>query len=187
MSISEHTERTNEVSFLEVASEIQNLNQLLRDTSLEHQIMLVGKWIGDYFLFEINIFSIDSSNIDIREETDSDLNRSFVLIDGEELDMLFDDIIDLMPSIDKLSEDCFTDIRGHALRALHLMVEQVKGSIGNLRIGLDLNFESGLITFNRWTAFIDSILSDGFSVIEEHKIFHSIEEPVVEEIEPLET
>ena len=172
MSFENISSRPQESSVLALATELHNLYHLLKERSLEHQLMLVAKWQEPHFVIEVTVFSADGHDNDLREETESDLNTSFLLADEEDLNNLFDSVIDMMPSIDTLSEDTSFDIRAHAARTFEQMQSQVKGSMGVLRLGMDVNFNHDLIEFNRWTAFATE-QHDGFSIIEEHKLFHS--------------
>lgn len=175
MNLEEHTTRASETSVLFLASEINNLNHLLLNVSLEHQLMLIAKWVGPYFLVEVTVFATTSTDSEIKEETESDLNISYMMLDGEDLDNVFESLVDLMPSIDRISEDTKFDIRAHAGCAFQQMQAQVQGSNGALRLGMDINFNHGVIEFSRWTAFLEDEQDSRLSVVEEHKLFHAYE------------
>lgn len=175
MNIEEHTTRATEIGVLFLGSEIHNLNHLLLNVSLEHQLMLIAKWVGSYFLVEVTVFATTSTDSEIKEETESDLNISYLMLDGEDLDNVFETLLDLMPSIDRIGEDTNFDIRAHAGCAFQQMQTQVQGSNGTLRLGMDVNFNHGVIEFSRWTAFLEDEYDSHLSVIEEHKLFHAYE------------
>ena len=178
MSFSEHTSRSEEISVLFIFSELQELRHLAEDSMLEHEIMMIAKWTGEFFILEACVFQIDSENSDIREETESDLNISFVEVDEENLGYILTSVIDMMPSIDEISEDTGFDIRKHSCNLFQQMVEQVKNSRGLLRLGMDVIFNKESIRLNRWTSFVgEGCDTETLSVIEEHGLQHNFNRP----------
>lgn len=174
MSFSENTTRPQEMSILFLASELQELNHLVVNNKLEHELMLIAKWVDPYFVLEACIFSIDSENNDIREETESDLNTSYIVADEEDLDNILESIIDMMPTIDEISGDTGYNIRAHTTKLFQQMQEHVKTAKGLLRLGIDVSFTKESIRLNRWVSFItDKDSEESLSVVEEHSLQHN--------------